>query len=223
MAPDGPEPPRVPTERPGPVGGKRDRNRRRRTQALLDAALELFLAQGVQSVSVEAIARAAGLAKGSFYRYFADKGELVSALLAPLAETLDRGFEACASGLAEAEDGLSVFLAYNAFGALLAEAVRERPDVARLYLQEGRGPAVGARAPVVRLARSVVDRSVELTRLAQARGQIRAVDPRVSTLTVVGAAERLLQSYLEGDWSETDGARLVGEVVGIALEGLRPE
>jgi hypothetical protein len=40
---NGPNPPRLPAERPGPAGGKRDRNRRERTKALLEAALALFL------------------------------------------------------------------------------------------------------------------------------------------------------------------------------------
>jgi len=222
MSTAGPEPPRVPADRPGPVGGKRDRNRRRRTQALLDAALELFLARGIQPVSVEAIAASAGLAKGSFYRYFADKRELVAALLAPVSAALAEAFDACQVALTDVDDPLAVFLAYQVLGVTLAEVVTERPDIARLYLQEGRGPASGARAPVVELSRTLVERAVELTREAQARGLLRPVDPRVSTLTVVGAAERLLQAYLDGDW-QGDGEELVREVVGIALGGLSPE
>ncbi len=218
----GPDPPKLPSERPGPPGGKRDRNRRRRTQALLEAALAQFLREGVENVSVEAIARAAGLAKGSFYRYFTDKRELVESLLGPVRERLEGAFADCRQALAGGGDPLSVFLAYQALGQVLAEVVAAQPDVARLYLQESRAPAVGARAPIAELARAIAAEAIELTRHAQARGLLRQVDPTVSALTVVGAAERLLQAHLAGEWTG-DGERLVAELVGIALEGLRPE
>ncbi len=217
----GPEPPKLPAERPGPRGGKRDRNRRARTQALLDAALESFLAEGVENASIEAIARAAGLAKGSFYRYFSDKPELVRTLLAPVRARLDAAFAACREALAHSGDPFAVFLAYQALGQALAEVVRDAPEVARLYLQESRAPAVGARAPIAELARAIADEATELTRGAQAQGLLRAVDPQVSALTVIGAAERLLQAYLTAEWTG-DGERLVRELVGIMLEGLRP-
>src|SRR5262245_48909942 len=64
-------PPRyLPTERPGPVGGKRDENRRRRTEEIAAAAQRLFLARGVLGVTIDDIVREAAVAKGSFYRYF---------------------------------------------------------------------------------------------------------------------------------------------------------
>ena len=67
---DGAEPLHVPETRPGQAGGKRDQNRRARTQGLCDAAEKLFLARGIESVSIDDITKEAGVAKGSFYRYF---------------------------------------------------------------------------------------------------------------------------------------------------------
>ena len=129
--------------------------------------------------------------------------------------------QACREALVSSGDPFAVFLAYQALGQALAEVVREAPEVARLYLQESRAPAVGARAPIAELARAIAEEATELTRGAQALGLLRAVDPQVSALTVIGAAERLLQAYLTGEWTG-DGERLVRELVGIMLEGLRP-
>ena len=50
---------RAPKERPGPPGGKRDVNRKRRTHAIARAALGLFLERGVESVTIDDIAREA--------------------------------------------------------------------------------------------------------------------------------------------------------------------
>lgn len=47
---------------------------------LLDAALELFETRGFDGVSVPEIARQAGVATGTLYLYFKDKGALVNAL-----------------------------------------------------------------------------------------------------------------------------------------------
>src|SRR5210317_2345369 len=62
-----------PVERPGAVGGKRDLNRRQRVQDLIDAGLSLFLERGIEAVTIDEVARKAGMAKGNFYRYFRDK------------------------------------------------------------------------------------------------------------------------------------------------------
>ncbi|MEO9176463.1 MAG: helix-turn-helix domain-containing protein, partial [Gaiellales bacterium] len=53
------------------------RNRAR----VLDAAARLFAAEGVDAVSMEEVAREAGVGKGTLYRRYADKGALSAALI----------------------------------------------------------------------------------------------------------------------------------------------
>lgn len=59
----------------------------RRTE-LLDAAERLFAERGVAGTTVADITSAAGVAKGSFYGYFASRDELVEALNARLGDEL---------------------------------------------------------------------------------------------------------------------------------------
>jgi AcrR family transcriptional regulator len=54
----------------------RDRRKRRTAQAIVDAALRLFEAQGFNHTTVEQIAQAADISRRTFFRYFGDKEEL---------------------------------------------------------------------------------------------------------------------------------------------------
>ncbi len=51
-----------------------------RREELMDAAEQLFLAQGIAATSVDAIVAGADVAKGTFYLYFQSKEQLLAAL-----------------------------------------------------------------------------------------------------------------------------------------------
>jgi AcrR family transcriptional regulator len=55
-------------------------------ERILQAARELFYRDGINAVSVEAVAAAAGTNKMTLYRHFSSKDELVAAYLSQLAE-----------------------------------------------------------------------------------------------------------------------------------------
>lgn len=63
----------TPTDQSAPV---RQERARRSRQALLDAAAALFEVDGYDAVGTPEIAAAAGVAVGTFYRYFTDKHEV---------------------------------------------------------------------------------------------------------------------------------------------------
>ena len=50
-------------------------------QLVLDAATELFMAQGYGAVSMDAIARAAGVSKATLYAYFSSKDQLFATII----------------------------------------------------------------------------------------------------------------------------------------------
>ena len=57
--------------------GRREENNRRTKAAIVENALRLFGERGYDEVSVEAITRAAGVAKGTFYSYFTVKSDII--------------------------------------------------------------------------------------------------------------------------------------------------
>ncbi len=209
-----------PLSRPGPAGGKRDENRKKRTQEICDAALRLFLSLGLEQVTIDDIVRKADVAKGSFYRYFVDKVDLVAVLFAPVSERVLQAFQLCEDVLRASRTPEELSAAYQGLALELAAIVMEHPDVVRLYLQECRAPDVGARKPVVVLAAEINQRAVSLTHVAHDQGLLRAFNSRVSAMAVVGAVEHLLFRFLSGD--------ALGEVyeippmlVSLILDGLR--
>jgi AcrR family transcriptional regulator len=73
---------------PTPRGDKRARTR----QALIAATLEIVAEDGFAGASLEAIARRAGLTRGSIYSNFADRDELMIAAVASQGMSLERDF-----------------------------------------------------------------------------------------------------------------------------------
>lgn len=56
---------------------RRDAKKQRNKQAIVQAAISLFSTQGYEKTSIEQIARAAGVGKGTFYSYFQTKKDLI--------------------------------------------------------------------------------------------------------------------------------------------------
>ncbi len=214
------EPAIVPKQRPGKEGGARERNRRARTNAICEAALELFLEHGLEQTTVEEITKAASVAKGSFYRYFPDKAGVVDALFVPLEETMDAAFERCHVALAEAATAEELNNAYGGLAQELSGVVFGAEKQVRLYLQECRGPADGSRDPIRRLADKITDGSVSLTETARARGLLRDLPAHVTAIAVIGAVEGILVRQFSGR-SIGDPFAATTALISMVLDGIR--
>jgi AcrR family transcriptional regulator len=214
-------PSKLPRQRPGPDGGTRDLNRRENLRKLCDAGLTLFLADGTAAVTIDQIATEAAMAKGSFYRYVSDKAELVAQIIGPVAGDVTRALDRCEAALRrgrpEALASIYVRLAIE-----LSEVVAGHPARVLLYLQEARAPAGGSRAAIHALADQLTARAVALTEIARDHRLIRDVDPRVAALTVTGAVDAILFSYLRGrDPGAVDVPAVTAELVSIVVRGIR--
>jgi len=131
-------------------------------QRLLDAAAGLFAAKGYRDTSVQSIAEAAGISRGSIFWHFGSKEGLllavVEASLARFERQLERLGEGTPMGLHEVVYAFRDYIQHNPpigrlFYALLFEAMGPRPellpDFARLherFRSYGRGWAERARA-----------------------------------------------------------------------------
>jgi AcrR family transcriptional regulator len=107
---------------------RRARGQRNR-QALLDAAVELFTANGYEATTIEQIAAAAGVAPRTFFHHFATKDDILFDGYPERLDEATRRFRASRSSslweaLAEASDAV-------------AQAITEQPEIfvvrARMY------------------------------------------------------------------------------------------
>ncbi len=71
---------------PATTANRRTVRREVRRQELVEAAVAVFSAKGVSAASVDDIVRAAGVAKGTFYLYFATKDDAVNAVAISMVE-----------------------------------------------------------------------------------------------------------------------------------------
>lgn len=209
-----------PVERPGALGGKRDLNRRKRVQDLVDAGLLLFLARGIEAVTIDEVAREAGMAKGNFYRYFRDKADLVEAVVEPVVSSTRHALQECDAQLHDAADRNQAVGAYAQLGNRLIGALAMYPDAMCLYLQERRAPATTARQAISDLATELDDRAMKLSQIASDRDFVNVSDPRVSALAVLGAVEALALASVRKQ-IEMDPVETSKSLISIVLEGLR--
>ncbi len=221
IANDRPPSPRTRTlERPGPEGGKRSENRKQRILALETAALRLFLQYGVEAVTIDQIVDGAQTAKGSFYRYYRDKEDLVEAIMGPMTAEVVSIFDACATGLRTEESESRLTRHYQALGEQLLRIVLQYPDIVRLYLHESRGPKSGARVPIVELAELVLDRATLLSDIAREQRFLRPLAGRLSAIVVVGAVDLLLARVFAGDEMPSI-MEMPSALVSLVLDGVR--
>jgi AcrR family transcriptional regulator len=167
----------------------------RRRPLVLDAAHDLFLTNGFEGTSMDAIAAAAGVSKPVVYDCFASKDELFTAMLDREEERVLRETEAALrthGGSADPEGAL-----IRGFEAFLT-AVAESPDIYRVvFLGEGGGNEVVA----ARIARGM-ERQAHLA-------------ATITRRWVAGLTE------LEGEEAEAVAQLLGQTIVGIAQVGAR--
>ena len=108
-----------------------------RTREILAAARRLMQSRGVEAVTMEEIAAAAGVAKGTVYLYFQGKEDLVQALISQVGENILADIEAVVEGVGPPPQKVQLVAS-----VLLDYLMRETalfPVYARDMLRGGRG------------------------------------------------------------------------------------
>ncbi|UTT70254.1 TetR/AcrR family transcriptional regulator [Arthrobacter sp. DNA4] len=102
-------------------------------QKLFDASMELIGERGAASVTVDEIAAAAGVSKGTVYYNFGSKSELIAQLLRHGVDILKARLLEAANGGATGRDPL---LAMEAMIGQAMDFMAEYPSFARLWVSE---------------------------------------------------------------------------------------
>ena len=168
MTPPVPEP-----TTPSPTA-RRDRPRTRiqvrNTEAILDAALEVFSAHGFRGATLDAIAEVAGLSKPNLLYYFASKEAIHEALLSGLLDT----WLAPLRALDPAGDPVDEILGYV---ARKLEMARDYPRESRLFANEIVQGAPRMMAEIEGPLRALVDEKAAMIRAWMVEGRLAPLDP----------------------------------------------
>jgi AcrR family transcriptional regulator len=179
-------------------------------QRILDAALDLFGARGVDSVSLDEIARDVGVRKQTVLYWFASKDELVDAVLetvaAELVVVIDAAVRSASDDPLERIDAV--------VRAVFRPAVR-RPAMLGLVREINRLPEAQADRLRQRV-QPLIDRCVEYFRLEMDKGRLRPADP--------GLIAALAYATVTGIATEPEALRAVGwQPTPVGLRQLRDE
>lgn len=178
--------------------GRREENKASKRARLEAAALQAFLAHGYAGASVEQIAAAAGIARGTFYLYFRDKRALFSALIDEFVDPLLATIGRARDELLRCADLAATVPVYAQMGAELSLLLLQNPAAARLALCELR--AAGAGGDLVRERGERIEQfTAEILADGARRNFLRGHDSRAVTLAIVGGIERLAWAALRGD------------------------
>lgn len=200
--------------------GRRERNKENKLRRLEDAGIAAFLAEGYTASSVERIAAAADVARGTYYLYFKDKEALFVALMERLWEPLIAAVSAARDELARCEDTAATLAVYARLGSNLALLLVDRRGELQLYFAEARGRGPSGEAVRRRSAR-LEELTREILEDAIARGTLRSHDVHAASLAIFGGIERLVYAFLEGD-PTLDPTTLPAEVTRLFRHGLAP-
>jgi AcrR family transcriptional regulator len=199
---------------------------RRRPEArpaeILAAALEVFAARGFQAARLEEVAKRAGVSKGALYLYFETKADLFRAVVTDAISPNIERVKAMASAEVPFETAVRMGI-----GMLARTVVTDRriSGVVKLVIAESRNHPELATI----WHETVVEPGLELVggliAAAQARGEVRAGDPRLFAFGIMGP---MLLSMV---WRETfepvgadpiDVAKLADQHLDTVLKGMRP-
>jgi AcrR family transcriptional regulator len=103
---------------------------------ILDAARLLMLREGLRGTTMEAIARAAGIAKPTLYAQFADKEAVFTGILDELTEALVTGFDNGMNGPGGVARRIGAAMA-GKYGAI-AQVIENSPFAEELYATHSR-------------------------------------------------------------------------------------
>jgi AcrR family transcriptional regulator len=111
------------------VAERRLRERQERVERILNGALKVFARRGLKDATVDEIAAAAELGKGTLYYYFSSKEDLLEALVMATADQYFKGL------MDQIEPGADLLTICNQIVENLLANYRESPDLFRvLYL-----------------------------------------------------------------------------------------
>ena len=190
--------------------------REARRAQILEAALQVFAAQGYHQTSVSDLVQAAGVARGTFYLYFDGKSaifhELVDQLMLTLRSTI-RGVDTTPGA-----EPIPVQL--NATLQRVLQALSDNRALCRILFREAVGLDDDVDAKLQRFYEKLhayIQRALER---GQALGFVRPLDTEVAASCAMGSVKEVVSRYLVRSEDEVDLETVAMGVLDFAMRGV---
>jgi TetR/AcrR family transcriptional regulator, fatty acid metabolism regulator protein len=192
-----------------------------RRDQILDCALAVFARKGFHETSIADICAPARIARGTLYQYFADKRDVLAALIDRIVHrVLDAvqhwpPFALPPDGAWTEEDNLAFVQerCRHIMGAVFADV-----DTASLILRMARGTGF-AREGLARIDAQVIRLIAADVRVAVEGGVVRSFDPEIVAEFIVGGIEKIVIRALD-EGRTVDIARITREIAVLVTSGL---
>jgi len=186
-----------------------------REQKIIEAAVELLLREGVDRVTVSKIAFKAGIGKGTVYKHFLTKNEILIRIVLDYERTITQSLT---SGIERAEGGDSGAAAKSYFQARLKNPQRDR----LMQQLEGRlidsGDVVAQIEELHQLRRSNEEALAGLMTELISRGVLEDVPPHFHYLACWALAQGAVELCSNKSWNyRTDTAQLMEFITNIGI------
>jgi AcrR family transcriptional regulator len=172
-------------------------------QAILDAALSLFVERGFHGTAVPLVAEKAGVGAGTIYRYFENKEALVNELYRSLKRDLTSHILTDFPVTAPARQQ------FHAFWTRLASWFERRPEAFAFMELHSHRAYLDAESCMVE--KQLMELGANFLRFTQAKGEVKPIDPMVLISVVFGAFVCLVRMGSEGKLDLTPEALAAGE------------
>jgi AcrR family transcriptional regulator len=158
-------------------------------ERIIEAGLKLFANESYQAVTMDRVAEAAGVAKGTLYLYFQSKEDLYLGILTDGMESLARNYQASVDPQADVKVRLRRAITVS------IEFYDQRHDLLRLMMtEEPRMPEARNRLREewrdrgVRFFNSLIEEGVQ-------SGAFRTIDARLATFAILGSIRSVMLFY----------------------------
>lgn len=194
---------------------QKDREAKRKMQ-IIEAALFVFEQKGYGQARIEDIVAQAKMGKGTFYRYFKNKEDLVLAMI-------DIFFDQVMETLSWVEENVGeadLRAVFREEALRFTEIFKKNERLARFLLREARSVSAKANEKVIAFYRDIIEKSETTFALAMHAGLIEKTHPKVVATCIVGGVLQLYTGWLEGILPE-DEVELIDGVMDFYLSALK--
>ena len=180
---------------------------------ILDAAKELFATEGIKSTTVSEIAKAAGVAKGTIYKYFESKEEILQEVIHQEAMKVYEEIDEALRGSGTLREKLKNFIIYK------LQAIQKRVNLHHITHKRFKDLSEALRRELMFYYDHEVLLIKGLLQEAQQKGEI-----VVKNMDILAKALGAVSREFDDPWmlEDKDLEKYIDALLDVLFEGLRP-